>query len=146
MFKNELEFKWTIQSYEISKTIKEFYQPMENYMTTETKQERIILPTRISYNNTKDYQRKPYEYNFKAKEDYINFRKIWKETYIELSQEIKDQKKIRSTHGHQQKSNAVSRVHVLKENARSFMYILEEGKKLAKQMKENEKLKIPVLN
>lgn len=101
----------------------------------------IILPEfgAIKDKNGKTiWGRLPYEFPFKNKEEYLTWRKVWKETYKNLSVTITAAKKTRNEGLRNKVENAYSLQYnclKLKEEARTLMRILEEGKTLSWTMK-----------
>lgn len=107
-------------------------------MTTETK---IILPKSGIITNkegVKEYGRLPYEFTFTTKEEYLAWKKVWKHTYKELSNEIREHKKLRNEgnrKGDSSGSSHASAVMYKKEPATCLLQILKEGKALSWSMK-----------
>lgn len=103
--------------------------------------ERILLPEFGAIKNKEGksiWGRLPYTFTFKNKEEYLAWKKVWKQTYKELSPQIREAKMARNN-GFR---NKVENVYTLqydvlkkKEIARSLMAILEEGKALSWAMK-----------
>jgi hypothetical protein len=104
----------------------------------EVKQEKFELPKWGVYKD-KDgktvYGILPYEFKFQGKEEYLAWKNLWKESYKELSKNIREQKAIRNTHGHDQQSSAAYEAARLRVHARAHMEILEQGKKLSYEQK-----------
>lgn len=105
---------------------------------TETKPVRIIMPKNgmIKDKDGKSiYGMLPYVYEFTDRESYLAWRKVWKETYLELTQEIREAKKIRGTHGHEKQNWMTYEAAILRIKARNMMQILQDGKQLSGQMR-----------
>ena len=103
--------------------------------------ERILLPEFGAIKNKEGktvWGRTPYTFLFTNKETYIIWRKVWKETYKELSVQIREAKITRNNGFRNKVENTYSlQYEVLKkkEMARCLMSILEEGKALSYAMK-----------
>ena len=136
----------------ISKLLTKQQSTKEITMTTETiekEQEiltKIILPQKGMVKD-KDGKSKwgylPYEYPFQTKSEYFAWRKIWKDTYKELSLKIRNHKNERSNSFRKGEidngSNHAYEAIMGKATAWELLDILKEGKALSWKQKLSQK-------
>jgi len=103
--------------------------------------ERILLPKFDAIKNKEGkvvWGRTPYIFTFTNKEQYLAWRKVWRETYKELSAKIRETKKLRNE-GYRNKDELAYKhqysCNTMREEARTLMAILQEGKELSWSMK-----------
>jgi len=124
-------------AYQAVKQFSQSFYKEETFMSNE----RILLP---KFGATKDkegntiWARLPYEFTFTNKEEYLTWRKIWKETYKELSLKIRETKNLRNNSFRNKETDTYKHQYEcskLREQARTLMEILQEGKEYSWTLK-----------